>query len=341
MSRITAIEQNRERLASLGTMAAGLAHELNNPAAAARRAAAQLVEALEVMNSTLGGSSRPASSARTRSSWSQLQREALDARRPNAPRSTRSTPPTPRTSCVERLEELGVPEAWRLAEPLAAAGVDGDWLDRVVRARRAGHGRRGALGCGLADRPRSRRRAAGVDRRACRRSSSAVKTYAYMDRGELVEVDVHEGLETTLTVLGHKLKHTDRGRARLRPRPAEDDGARAPSSTRCGRTCSTTRSTRWARAARSPSRTRRDGDCTVVDDRRRRPGHPAEDVRDRVFEPFFTTKDVGRGTGLGLDTARRIVVDRHAGSITLSSEPGRTTFSIRLPLAQPPSPDGD
>ena len=219
MSRVTAIEQNRERLASLGTMAAGLAHELNNPAAAAGRAA--------------GADGRGASTWSARRSRrfveSGIEREdAAQARRPARRghraarrarrRSTRSTPPTPRTRCSQRLEELGVPEPWRLAEPLAAAGIDEDWLARVAALGRARDRRRAGLGRRHAHGAQPGRRAAGGDRRMSD-LVGAVKTYAYMDRGALVEVDIHEGLETTLIVLGHRLKHTvDRGRARLRPR---------------------------------------------------------------------------------------------------------------------------
>ena len=109
---------------------------------------------------------------------------------------------------LERLEDLGVAEPWRVAEPLAAAGVDADWLERVAGAGRSGDRRRAGLGRGDAHRPRPRHRAPGVDRAACPTLVGAVKSYAYMDRGELVEVDLHEGIETTLAVLGHKLKHT-------------------------------------------------------------------------------------------------------------------------------------
>ena len=168
----------------------------------------------------------------------------------------------------------------------------------------------------------------------------AVKTYAYMDRGELVEVDLHEGLETTLVVLGHKLKHTtievvrdyDRDaaqadRARLRAQPGVDEPARQ-------------RDRRARRAAaRSRSRRRPDSDCALVDITDDGPGIPPE-IRDRVFDSFFTTKDVGQGTGLGLATARRIVVDRHDGTLTFDSSPGRTTFHVWLPGSGADGSDG-
>ena len=159
----------------------------------------------------------------------------------------------------------------------------------------------------------------------------AVKTYAYMDRGELVEVDLHEGLETTLAVLGHKLKHTqievvrdydrdlgEADRARLRAQPGLDEPARQRD-----------RRARGARHHHDPHARARAAprSCEIGDDG---PGI-APEAREHVFDDFFTTKDVGKGTGLGLATARRIVVDRHGGALTVESAPGRTVFSVRLP----------
>src|SRR5262249_7307182 len=107
----------------------------------------------------------------------------------------------------DRMEDLGVEDAWRIAEPLAAAGVDADWLERVAAI--AGPATGAALAWGAAT--LTARGLAAEPRESTERMTrlvKAVKTYAYMDRGELVEVDLHEGLETTLMVLGHKLKHT-------------------------------------------------------------------------------------------------------------------------------------
>ncbi|MDQ6608159.1 MAG: ATP-binding protein, partial [Actinomycetota bacterium] len=161
----------------------------------------------------------------------------------------------------------------------------------------------------------------------------AVKSYAYMDRGEIVEVDLHEGLETTLAVLGFKLKHTeikvardyDRGLPKLMVRGSELNqvwtNLIANAIDALGERGTITLSTRL------------DGSCAVVEVSDDGSGIPPE-LTERIFDPFFTTKDVGEGTGLGLATARRIVVDRHDGSLTVQSRPGRTTFRMRLPLSQ-------
>jgi signal transduction histidine kinase len=231
---------------------------------------------------------------------------------------------------LQRLESLGVPEPWRLAEPLAAAGIDEDWLARVAAS--AGPATDAALGWVAAT--LTARSLAAELQEATRRMSDlvgAVKTYAYMDRGALVDVDIHEGLETTLIVLGHRLKHTsievvrdyDRALPRLTVRGSELNqvwtNLLANAIDALGETGTITIGTRH------------DDNGVEVDIADDGPGIPPE-IADRIFDSFFTTKDVGDGTGLGLATARRIVVDRHDGLLTVESEPGRTVFRVRLPL---------
>jgi CRP-like cAMP-binding protein len=131
MSRITGIEQNRERLASLGTMAAGLAHELNNPAAAARRAAAQMTEALEAIGSALGSFVEAGIERDQAEQLVHLQQQAVD-RAASATALQALDAADAEDELLARLEVLGVEEPWRLSEPLAAAGIDQEWLDRVA-----------------------------------------------------------------------------------------------------------------------------------------------------------------------------------------------------------------
>jgi signal transduction histidine kinase len=164
----------------------------------------------------------------------------------------------------------------------------------------------------------------------------AVKAYAYMDRGGLVEADIHEGLETTLKVLGHKLK----------PKQIEvrrEYDRTLPPLTIYGSELNQVWTNLLDNAIDAVGesgaitlRTTRDGECILVDIADSGPGIP-RDVRSRVFEPFFTTKEVGSGTGLGLDTARRIVVERHGGSMTFDTSEHGTTFHVWLRL-HPSSP---
>jgi signal transduction histidine kinase len=163
----------------------------------------------------------------------------------------------------------------------------------------------------------------------------AIKRYAYARPGELAEVDLREGLETTLTLLKHKLKHTTIEVVR------DYDESLPPA-----RVYSSELNQVWTNlldnaidalgdSGTITITTRLDGECAEVDIGDDGPGIP-EAVRRRVFDPFFTTKDVGKGTGLGLDSARRIIVDRHHGSLTVESRtehPTGTIFRARFPLA--------
>ena len=332
MTRLTAIEQNRERLASLGTMAAGLAHELNNPAAAATRAASDLVDALETVSGTIGAFVEAGISREDAERLVHLHKEALQ-RSEGQTRLRALDAADAEDEMLERLEDLGVPEAWRLAEPLAGAGLDGDWLRDVATL------------AGSATGPALRWVAASLTARklACELLDSAermgalvgaVKTYAYMDRGGLVEADLHEGLDSTLVILGHKLKHTSITVVR------DYDGA-LPKLTVRGSELNQVWTNLVDNAIQALGehgtitiRTHREGSCAIVEVADDGPGIPAG-VREHVFDEFFTTKTAGAGTGLGLATAKRIVVDRHDGSLTVDSEPGRTTFRVSLPFTQP------
>ena len=154
-----------------------------------------------------------------------------------------------------------------------------------------------------------------------------------MDRGELVEVDLHEGLETTLTVLGHKLKHTSIAVVRDYDRSLPQMTVRGSELNQVWTNLLDNAIDALGERGTITIRTSLDASCAVVEIGDDGPGIP-DDVRERIFDPFFTTKDVGLGTGLGLATARRIVVDRHDGSLAVESEPGSTTFRVRLPLTQ-------
>ncbi|MEA2150492.1 MAG: hypothetical protein QOD69_2322 [Solirubrobacteraceae bacterium] len=332
MQRLGGIEQNRERLASLGTMAAGLAHELNNPAAAARRAAGQLAEEVGIVQSTLVKFVRSGVERADAEKLVELQEEAI-ARAASATALDTLDAADAEDELRERLEELGVPEPWRLVEPLASAGLDQAWLDRVVA--HAGKATPAALHWVAATLTIGR-----VSGELCESTDrisalvGAVKSYAYMDRGGLVEVDLHEGLETTLTVLGHKLKHTAIKVVRDYDRDLPPMTVRGSELNQVWTNLLDNAIGALGEQGTITVRTLTEDNCAIVEITDDGPGVPA-DVRDRIFDPFFTTKDVGLGTGLGLATARRIVVDRHDGSLAVESEPGRTTFRVRLPISRP------
>ena len=222
-------------------------------------------------------------------------------------------------------------DPWQVAEPLAAAGVDVDWIRRV--AELAGSAT-GAAMLWIAATLSARRLAAELEERpgAWRRWSGRSSRTRTLDRGDLVEVDLHEGVETTLTVLGHKLKHTAIGVERDYDRSLPKLTARAVQLNQVWTNLLDNAIDALGDSGTITITTCRDGDCAVVAIADDGPGIPPDD-RDHVFDPFFTTKDVGRGTGLGLSTARRIVVS-HQGSLTLDPARRGTSFSVRLPLAR-------
>jgi signal transduction histidine kinase len=327
--RITAREQNRERLASLGTMSAGLAHELNNPASAAKRAASDLGETLEVLTDTVGLLVESGIEREQAAELVALQREAAAISAAHTPLSTLDAADA-EDALSDALGDAGVSEPWRIAEPLASAGIDPAFVARVVDI--AGPATTATLrwiAASLSAVELSAELGEATERMS--RLVKAIKAYAYMDRGEVVQVDVREGLETTLTILGHKLRHTQ-------IQVERDYDPALPRLTVHGAELNQVWTNLLANAidalgdsGQITISTRADGDCAEIDIADDGPGIPAE-IRDRVFDPFFTTKDVGSGTGLGLDVARRILVDHHHGSLTLESRPGRTVFRARLPI---------
>jgi signal transduction histidine kinase len=328
VGRITAMEQNRERLASLGTMAAGLAHELNNPASAAKSAAADLARALDVLGSTVGRFVESGVERAQAQELVELQQRAMAQCSARTVLSALDAADA-EDELIEALEELDIAEAWKLAEPLAAAGVDAAWLARVREL--AGSGTEAAVQW-VAATLAAHNLAADLTESTGRMSAlvAAVKSYAYMDRGELVEADIHEGLETTLAVLGYKLKHTEVDLVRQYERSLPKLTVQGGELNQVWTNLLDNAIDAIGEKGTITITTKLDGPCVEVDIADDGPGIDP-DVREHIFDPFFTTKDVGKGTGLGLDTARRIVTERHRGSISVDSEPGRTVFHVWLP----------
>ena len=328
---VNGVENDRERLAALGQMAAGLTHELNNPAAAARRAAAQLEEAMQAVTGAVASFVDAGLEREDAAVLIGLQREAMDGMAARTSVDALDVADA-EEALLECLEDHDVDEAWRYADALAAAGVDGAWVDRVVET--AGAAADPALRWISAS--LSAQSLAADLQESTRRMSDlvgAVKSYAYMDRGELQEIDIREGLESTLTILGHKLKHT-------RIDVVRDYDADLPRMTVRGSQLNQVWTNLLDNAIDALGEdgtititTLRDGSCIEVHVADDGPGIPPE-VRNRVFDAFVTTKEVGKGTGLGLATAYQIVVDRHDGSLSVDSEPGRTQFRVRLPIKQ-------
>jgi signal transduction histidine kinase len=324
---LTRLEQQRDRLAGLGKLSAGLAHELNNPASAARRAASQLRDVLKkIRDSNYELGSRDLTAAQ------QAEIEKLEAafvQRNEVPRDALAT-----SDLEEQIDSLlrshGQNDLWQMAADLARKNVKPEALESLFATLNSETARAALVR--IAASVEAATLLNEIESGTSRISDlvRAIKEYTYMDQTPLQNVDIVKSLETTLTILNHKLK---------RGVVVERDYQKIPLLVN---SFGSELNQVWTNiidnaidAMRGEGklrvRTYREDNCVVVEIADNGPGISPE-IQPHIFEPFFTTKGVGEGTGLGLDTVQRIV-KKHRGSIQVSSKPGDTRFQVRLPLA--------
>jgi len=324
--RIEATARQRDSLVTLGRLAAGLAHELNNPAAAAVRAVAAMDAHSTWLTASLTDLAQQRITAEQFARLDLLRRELGDP-----PDVLDALALADAEDRLDRwLERRGVERGWEIAPALAAAGADVDWCERADALL----GPALTAGLGWVTATVSLFSTLGEIRESTRRVSelvSAVRSYSQMDRGSRQPTQVTEGIDSTLVMLGHKVPDgVEVVRAYAADLPSVDAFPGELNQVWTNLVDNALDAMGDSGVLRVA--THRDDDHVVVEVCDTGPGL-SRDVAARAFEAFFTTKDVGEGTGLGLDIARRIVVERHGGEIVIHPEPGNTVFEVRIPIS--------
>lgn len=375
LKTLETVLQHNQKLIALGGLAAGLAHELNNPAAAANRSVTQLSESIQDWKSLVVKLNEER--GLTPSQWSYISKLNDDPRNLHLPSSasqqTLGNPSTPTSAdgdadvdmdddpikqseiedeIIDWLGTHGISDGWKIASDLVTAGITLHDLNEISKAINLAESAKANAAQkdtneGVADKNLERILSwltvnARVDqllydiKTSTTRISdlvSAVKSYSYMDQAPLQDVDIHKGIESTLTILQYKIKKADITIKREYDSNLPHVNAYGNELNQVWTNLIDNAIDAIGEHGTISIRTKNENNdhvlVEIADNGSR--GIP-EDVKSRIFEPFFTTKDLGKGTGLGLSISHRIVTETHRGDIHVSSRPGETRFQVRLPI---------
>jgi signal transduction histidine kinase len=325
----------RERLLGLGRLTAGLTHELNNPAAAAVRATSSLRERVGMMRHKLSALADGRLNGDKLVQLASLQEDAVE-RLAKAPKLSPMEASDAEDTLTDWMDDHNLHAGWEIAPTLVASGVTTEWLDGAAESIPAEY-----LDGGLrwvAYTLETELLMNEIEDATHRISAlvGAAKQYSQLDRAAHQEINVRDGLDSTLVMLGGKLH--GKGITVVKDYAADlpDIPAYPAELNQVWTNLIDNAIQAMAGQGTLTLRTSLDEDqqCVLVQVCDTGPGVPRENIK-RIFEPFFTTKPVGEGTGLGLDISYRIVVQRHRGDLRVVSEPGNTCFQVRLPINEP------
>jgi signal transduction histidine kinase len=321
-----ALLHQQEKMAALGTLSAGLAHELNNPAAAAQRSAAELNRTL-IKWQMLTHEVEAAALKEGKIEWlGELMKEAV--RRYESPVKLEALDRLDRVESLQAwLEANGVESAWEFAPAMVNFGWDDSSLEKfksttLFQSAVQWLGTSCLVMSLLSEVRETTERLSGIVR--------AMKSYTYLDQAPLLEVDLHEGLENTLTILQHKLKQGVTIKREYSPNLPRIE-AYASELNQVWTNIIDNAIDAMGGKGEIVLRTTMMDDKVLVEIADNGPGIP-EANQTRIFEPFFTTKPPGSGTGLGLHISHDIIANRHHGQIKVESKPGETKFKVILPV---------
>jgi signal transduction histidine kinase len=328
---VTRLEQQRDRLASLGKLSAGLAHELNNPASAAKRAASQLGHMLKRI--------RDASVELGRRDLTPTQKAEIEKLEASFTQPDIVPPDALTISDLEDqidslLRSHGQNDLWMLAAGLARRNIKPEMVESLFANLDAETARAALVRIAASVEIASLLHEIESSTSRISDLVGAIKEYTHMDQAPVLNVDVVKSLETTLTILNHKLKQGVVVQRDYQPVPLLVNSFGSELNQVWTNIIDNAIDAMHGKGELRV-RTYRDDGCAVVEITDNGPGIP-EEVEPHIFEPFFTTKGVGEGTGLGLDTVQRIV-KKHRGNIQVNSKPSETRFQVWLPLSGAPA----